>query len=134
MGSESVWGVSQLRLKQDFSKGPKRTLRSVGAPACPHLCVTHALGLGHLVGEIRLLKARGAHALVHGRVGAGRRVWRVQACLDQGFARFTGDHGLEFSSGKGVDMTRFTGHEQQNLGSRQGGEFVRLGRDKARKM
>lgn len=96
-----------------------------------YLCVTHALRLRHLVGEVCLLKARGAHALVHGGVGARRRVWRVKACLDQGFARFACDHRLEFPGGESIDMTRFAGHQQQNLGSRQGREFIGLGRDKS---
>lgn len=76
-----------------------------------HLCVAHALRLRHLVGEVSLLKPGGAHALICGRVGARRRVWRVEACLDQGFARFTGDHGLEFASSKSVHVTRFAGHK-----------------------
>lgn len=92
----------------------------------PHLCVTHALRLGHLVGEVRLLESRGAHSLVHGRVGAWRRVRRIQARLDQGLARLTRDHGLELAGGKSVHVARFTGHQQQDLGSRQGGQLVRL--------
>lgn len=94
----------------------------------PHLCVAHALRLRHLVGEVRLLKARGTHALVHRGVSAWWRVRRVEACLDQSFARFTCDHGLEFAGGKSVDVARFTGHEQQDLGSRQGGQFICLGK------
>lgn len=50
--------------------------------------------------------------------------------MDQGFARFTCDHGLEFAGGKSVDVAGFTGHKQQNLGSRQGGEFIGLGKRK----
>lgn len=50
--------------------------------------------------------------------------------MDQGLACFTCDHGLEFAGGKGVDVARFTGHKQQNLGSRQGGEFIGLGKRK----
>lgn len=50
--------------------------------------------------------------------------------MDQGFARFTCDHGLEFSGGESVHVARFTGHKQQNLGSRQGGEFIGLGKRK----
>lgn len=92
----------------------------------PHLCVTHALRLGHLVGEVRLLESRGAHPLVHGRVGARRRVRRIQARLDQGLARFARDHRLEFAGRKSVHVTRFTGHQQQDLGSGQGGQLVRL--------
>lgn len=95
-----------------------------------HLCVAHALWLRHLVGEVRLLKARGTHALVHGGVRARWRIRRVEACLDQGFARFARDHGLEFAGGKSVDVACFTGHKQQNLGSRQGGEFICLGERK----
>lgn len=48
--------------------------------------------------------------------------------MDQSFARFTCDHGLEFAGGKSVDVARFTGHEQQDLGSRQGGQFICLGK------
>lgn len=91
-----------------------------------HLCVAHALRFGHLVGEVRLLEARGAHALVHGWVGAWRRVRRVEARLDQGLARLARDHGLEFARSKRVDVARFTGHQQQDLGARQGGQLVRL--------
>lgn len=76
-----------------------------------NLCVAHALRLRHLIGEVRLLEARGAHALVRGGVGAWRWVRRVKARLDQSFARFTRDHGLEFARGKRVDMTRLTGHK-----------------------
>lgn len=50
--------------------------------------------------------------------------------MDQGFARFACDHGLEFAGGERVDVTRFTGHKQQDLGSRQGGEFIGLGKEK----
>lgn len=50
--------------------------------------------------------------------------------MDQRFARFARDHGLEFASGESVDVARFAGHEQQDLGSRQGGEFIGLGRRK----
>lgn len=92
----------------------------------PHLCVTHAFRLGHLVGEVRLLESRGAHSLVHGGVGAWRRVRRIQARLDQGLARLTRDHGLELAGGKSVHVARFAGHQQQDLGSRQGGQLVRL--------
>lgn len=92
----------------------------------PHLCVTHALRLRHLVGEVRLLESRGAHSLVHGRVGAWRRVRRIQARLDQGLACFARDHGLEFAGRKSVHVARFTGHQQQDLGSCQGGQLVRL--------
>lgn len=92
----------------------------------PHLCVAHALRLRHLVGEVRLLKACGAHALVHRGVGARRRVRRVEACLDQSFARFTCDHRLEFAGGESVDVARFAGYKQQHLGSRQGGQFICL--------
>lgn len=91
-----------------------------------HLCVAHALRFGHLVGEVRLLEARGAHALVHGGVGARRRVRRVEARLDQGLARLARDHGLEFARGERVDVARFAGHQQQDLGARQGGKLVRL--------
>ena len=92
----------------------------------PHLCVTQALRLGHLVGEVRLLESRGAHSLVHGRVSARRRVWRIQARLDQGLARFARDHGLELAGCKSVHVARFTGHQQKDLGSCQGGQLVRL--------
>lgn len=95
-----------------------------------YLCVAHALRLRHLVGKIRLLKACGTHALVHGGISAWWWVRWIEACLNQCFARFTGDHGLEFASSKSVDVTRFTGHKQQNLGSRQGGEFIGLGKRK----
>lgn len=91
-----------------------------------HLCVAHALRFGHLVGEVRLLEARGAHALVHGGVRARRRVRRVEARLDQGLARLARDHGLQFARGERVDVARLTGHQQQDLGARQGGQLVRL--------
>lgn len=97
----------------------------------PHLCVPHALRLGHLVGEVGLLESRGAHPLVHGRVGAWRRVRRIQARLDQGLARFARDHGLEFAGRKRVHVACFTGHQQQDLGSRQGGQLVRLRAEKS---
>lgn len=45
-----------------------------------------AFGLRHLVGEVGLLKACSAHSLVGGRVGARRRVRRVEAGLNQSFA------------------------------------------------
>ena len=53
--------------------------------------------------------------------------------MDQGFACFACDHGLEFAGGESIDVACFTGHEQQDLGSRQGGEFVGLG-DRKKKM
>lgn len=99
----------------------------------PHLCVTHALWLRHLVSEIRLLESCGTHTLVHGGVGAWWRVWWVQACLDQGFARFTCDHGLEFAGCKSVHMACFTGHQQQDLGSSQSGKFICLTEEERRK-
>lgn len=46
-----------------------------------------AVGLRHLVGEVGLLEARSAHSLVGGGVGARRGVRRVEAGLDQSFAR-----------------------------------------------
>lgn len=46
--------------------------------------------------------------------------------MDQRFARFACDHRLEFAGGKSVDVARFTGHKQQHLGSRQGGQFICL--------
>ena len=105
--------------------------------ACPyfdsHLCVTHTLWLRHLVGEVRLLEACGTHALVHRGIRARRWVRWVEACLDQGFACFTCDHGLEFAGSESVDVARFTGHKQQDLGSCQGREFIGLG-DRKKKM
>lgn len=131
-------GAILFRLQMTTRNRPSTASSEVGqtAPLAPeaHLRVAHALRLRHLVGEIRLLEARGAHPLVHGGVGPRRRVRGVQARLDQGFARFAGDHGLKLAGGKGVDVTRFTGHQQQNLGSCEGGQFIRLERDRQHNM
>lgn len=85
-----------------------------------------AFGLGHLIAEVGLLEARGAHPLVGRRVRAWRRIRRVQAGLDQSFARFRGDHGLQLPGGKRVDVSRLAGHQQQHLCPRQRGKLVGL--------
>lgn len=85
-----------------------------------------AVGLGHLVGEVGLLEAGGAHPLVGGGVGAGRRVGRVQAGLDQGLARLRRDHGLQLPGGERVHVSRLARHQQQHLSARQRRQLVRL--------
>lgn len=80
-----------------------------------HLGFSEALRFRHLIGEVSLLKACGTHALVCGWVWAWRRVWRVQARLDQSFARLTGNHGLKLARGERVHVARFTRHQEQHL-------------------
>lgn len=113
--------------KKHLRKDKAQLNISINAEEPPtHLGFSETLGFGHLVGEVGLLEARGAHALVRGRVGARRRVRRVQAGLDQSFARLAGDHGLQLTRGERVDVTRLAGHQQQDLSSRERGELVRL--------
>jgi len=91
-----------------------------------YLGLPTAVRLGHLVGEVRLLKARGTHALVSGRVRARGRVRGVEARLDQRLPRLTGDHGLQLTRGKRVHMARLAGHQQQDLSAGQRGKLVGL--------
>lgn len=85
-----------------------------------------AVTLRHLVGEVGLLKARSAHSLVGGRVGARRRVRRVEAGLNQSFAGLRGDHRLQLPGGKRVHVTRLAGDQQQHLSPSQRGQLVGL--------
>ena len=85
-----------------------------------------AVSIRHLVGEVSLLKACGAHPLIGGRVWARRRVRRIEAGLDQSFARLWRDHGLQLPGGKRVHMTRLTGDQQQHLSTGQRRQLVRL--------
>ncbi len=85
-----------------------------------------AVHLRNLVGEVGLLKARGAHPLVGGGVRAWWGVWRVEARLDQSFARFWRDHRLQLPGGKRVHMSRLTGNQQQHLSTSERGQLVGL--------
>lgn len=91
-----------------------------------YLGLPAAVRLGHLVGEVGLLEARGTHALVRGGVGARGRVRGVEAGLDQRLPRLAGDHGLQLARGKRVHMARLAGHQQQDLGAGQRGQLVSL--------
>lgn len=108
------------------STAPRGTARAPQGAQAHYLGLPTAVRLGHLVGEVRLLKARGAHALVSGGVRARGRVWGVEARLDQRLPRLTGDHGLQLPCGKRVHMARLAGHQQQDLSARQRGELVGL--------
>lgn len=91
-----------------------------------YLGLPAAVRLGHLVGEVRLLKASGTHALVSGGVRARRRVRGIEARLDQRLPRLAGDHGLQLPRGKRVHMARLAGHQQQDLSASQRGELIGL--------
>ena len=43
-----------------------------------------------------------------------------------------GDHGLELPGGEGVDVARLGGDQQHHLGPRQGGQLIRLSRQRDR--
>lgn len=75
------------------------------------------------VSQLRLLEAGGRHALVD---GAGRRVGRVEARLDQRLAGLGRDHRLQFPRGERVDVARLAGHQQHDLRARQCRQFVSL--------
>jgi len=74
-----------------------------------------------VIAELRLLEARGRHALVPAGVAArGTRVRGVEARLDQGLARLRGYHWLELASGERVHMPGLRCHQQHHLGPGQG--------------
>lgn len=91
-----------------------------------YLGLPAAVRLRHLVGEVRLLKTSGTHALVSGGVRAWGRVRGIEACLDQRLPRLTGDHGLQLPCGKRVHMACLAGHQQQDLSASQRGELIGL--------
>lgn len=59
------------------------------------------------VSQLRLLEARRRHALIH---CARWRIRRVEARLDQRFARLGRDHRLKFPCSEGVDVSCLAGH------------------------
>lgn len=106
-------------------RAPRTAHASLGAQE-HYLGLPAAVRLGHLVGEVRLLKTSGTHALVSGGVRAWGRVRGIEACLDQRLPRLAGDHGLQLPCGKRVHMARLASHQQQDLSASQCGELVGL--------
>lgn len=106
-------------------RAPSTAHPSLGAQE-HYLGLPAAVRLRHLVGEVRLLKTSGTHALVSGGVRAWGRVRGIEACLDQRLPRLAGDHGLQLPCGKRVHMARLAGHQQQDLSASQRGELVGL--------
>lgn len=77
-----------------------------------------------VVAQFRLLEARRRHPLVTG--AAGGRVGRVQAGLDERFARLRRDHRLELARRERVHVTGLGRHQEHHLRAGERREFVCL--------